>query len=77
MMAFFNLTRKSKILMAFILVLTLVTTYAVPMSVYAITSPTQTTTKDFKVNLFNYEMNNMNTANGYYRWKWSQCYSFW
>ena len=59
MMAFFYGTKKTKLAMAFILILTLVISYAVPMSVFADSEPA---TKDFKVNLFNYDKTKVNNA---------------
>jgi fibro-slime domain-containing protein/LPXTG-motif cell wall-anchored protein len=55
------MAKKSKLLVAFILVLSLIVTYSAPISVYAVADP-EPTTKNFKVNLFNYDQNTVNQA---------------
>lgn len=62
MMAFFNGTKRSKLVTAFVLILTLVISYAIPMTVYATPPPQQDETKIFKANLFDYDQNTVNAA---------------
>lgn len=63
MMAFFIGTKKTKLLTAFLLILSLIITYAAPISVYAEgDDATPTVTKYFRVNLFNYDKTEVNQA---------------